>query len=128
MPVSLPLDVGTATLKEVTPSPSADAATLGSKQGSLLQVATVEMAGDGLSALEIVTQGGVQPSSLLEQQRLSNAEYEQQQQVVSADTEPSIIFVVDRDVFLRNTIRSMRHTRRFWRTMPPVCVHVCWLM
>jgi hypothetical protein len=125
MPVCLPLDFGTATLKEVTPSPSADAATPGSKQGSLLQVTTVEIAGDSLSAPKRVTQGGVQPSSLLKQQRLPNAEYEQQQQVVSADTETSIIFAVDRDVFLRNTLCSMRHARRFWRTTLPVCVHVC---
>ena len=58
MPVCLPLDFGTATLKEVTPSPSADAATPGSKQGSLLQVTTVEIAGDSLSAPKRVTQGG----------------------------------------------------------------------
>lgn len=52
-------------------------------------------------------------SSLLEQQRLANVEYEQHPPVDPAGTEASIIFVVDRDDFFRNTIRSLLESRDY---------------
>ncbi|ANF86317.1 Response regulator [Pseudomonas antarctica] len=52
-------------------------------------------------------------SSLLEQQRLANVEYEQHPPVDPAGTEASIIFVVDRDDFFRNTIRSLLESKDY---------------
>ncbi|WP_446436048.1 response regulator [Pseudomonas sp. 1152_12] len=141
----------------------------------------VEMAADGLSALERVTHGGVQPdliladfnlpgslnglqvinqlrktlrrfmpaiiltgdisrqtshdvafehcsqlnkpaklkeivfviASLLDQKRLANVEYEQHPCVDPAGKEASTIFVVDRDDFFRNTIRSLLESKDY---------------
>lgn len=69
MPVCLPLDVGTATPKEVTPSPAADAATLSSKQESSSHVTTTQSLDQLRSLNNELTEMNDQLRGSLEQQR-----------------------------------------------------------
>lgn len=72
MPVCLPLDVGTATPKEVTPSPSADAATLSLNQEFAPPVITTQSL-DQLRSLNIeLTEMNDQLRGSLEQQRATS--------------------------------------------------------